>query len=234
MNDLLSILIDSGYFQQQFDAHPRDMWAYTVLVFALGVAIGCAASRWLSKRELKEQRGRYAELEARLAAERERFEADGDERRTYYESEMEKRNKETKRLQNLLDAEKTLSSSYKERLARAEERLSHYEDGAAEEAEAARKRAEAARRLVLGLEPWLKRYLRALQERGGTMETQSIKDCELAEGLYPIRELLERTRVSGVGAEHVWRVSLNEYGSHVVKECADLIDEAVAHEEDEE
>ena len=40
MNDILGILIDAGYLQSQFDAHPRDMWAYTMLVFMVGVGIG--------------------------------------------------------------------------------------------------------------------------------------------------------------------------------------------------
>lgn len=124
------------------------MWAYAALVFALGVAIGYAAVRWSSKRELKEHSGRYSELEARLAEEREQFEADGDERRTYYESEMEKRDAEVERLRSLLGAQKTLSSSYRENLARAEERLKRYEDN-----EAGERRSRAERSVPLGLKP---------------------------------------------------------------------------------
>ena len=45
MNDILGILIDAGYLQSQFDAHTRDMWAYTMLVFMFGVGIGFALSR---------------------------------------------------------------------------------------------------------------------------------------------------------------------------------------------
>lgn len=45
MNDIIGLLIDAGYLQSQFDAHPRDMWAYTMLVFMVGVGIGFALSR---------------------------------------------------------------------------------------------------------------------------------------------------------------------------------------------
>lgn len=37
MNDILGILIDAGYLRTQFDTHPRDMWAYTMLVLMAGI-----------------------------------------------------------------------------------------------------------------------------------------------------------------------------------------------------
>lgn len=45
MNDIIGILIDAEYLQSQFDTHPRDMWAFTVLVFMAGVVIGLGVGK---------------------------------------------------------------------------------------------------------------------------------------------------------------------------------------------
>ena len=59
MNDILNVLLDADYLQKQFDAHPRDMWAFTVLVFMVGIAIGFALSRllkWSDRRRAESKR----------------------------------------------------------------------------------------------------------------------------------------------------------------------------------
>lgn len=91
-------------------------------------------------------------------------------------------------------------------------------------------KAEEARKLVLRLKPWLKKFLHKVHEKGGSVETEIVSDRTVFNELYPVNELFEMTRVSGHGDEHVWRLTLNEYGRYVVEECFDLLEEATEHE----
>ena len=59
MIDIINVLLDTDYLRTQFDTHPRDMWAFTVLVFIAGIAIGCALSRlvkWSDRRRAESER----------------------------------------------------------------------------------------------------------------------------------------------------------------------------------
>lgn len=67
MNDIIGLLIDAGYLQSQFDAHPRDMWAYTVLVFLVGIGTGFAFSAMVKRHENRLQ-GRTGVLSAARSA----------------------------------------------------------------------------------------------------------------------------------------------------------------------
>lgn len=97
-------------------------------------------------------------------------------------------------LQNLLGAERTLSSSYKEKLARSEERLRHYEDKEAEEE--ARERAREDRRCVAFREgmPFKGKKLLASLMYGGPRD------------------------VPGADSEAMWEYFGDEAYSHVIVE----------------
>lgn len=76
MSDFLNLLIDTGWLQAQFDAHPRDMWTFTAFVLMLGMASGTGltiVTGWVKTR--RETKIRALELEHERLMERERAEA---------------------------------------------------------------------------------------------------------------------------------------------------------------
>lgn len=124
-------------------------------------------------------------------------------------------------LQNLLGAERTLSSSYKEKLARAEERLKRYEQSDADSV-----RRAAAYAWVRDLDPREKVFLSNLRDSGKIL-TQPITEVECDAAFSSTGKALERTRVSGDAGVYRWRVSLNNFGRLAVEVGADLLEEAV-------
>ena len=49
MSDFLNLLIDTEWLHAQFDAHPRDMWTFTIFAFLLGFVAGTTASKLIGR-----------------------------------------------------------------------------------------------------------------------------------------------------------------------------------------
>lgn len=93
MTDFFNLLIDAAWLQRQFDAHPRDMWAFTALVFAIGIAIGFGVGygRGSRKRAPGYFERRRMERERAERELREREEREDAERREREEAERRER-----------------------------------------------------------------------------------------------------------------------------------------------
>lgn len=92
MPDFLNLLIDTAWLQAQLDAHPRDMWAFTFFVLALGFAFGSGLtllSGWAKTRH--DAMIRALELDHERLMERERAERETAEKEERTEAEERER-----------------------------------------------------------------------------------------------------------------------------------------------
>lgn len=135
MQGVFESLIDGGWVFAQFAQNTGEMIAWTVAVFIAGFVSGrVLAGRNSEGSQSQTVNVNVGDGSAGVGGEAVRNEGASQE------STDDK--KEIKRLQNLLGAEKTLSSAYKEKAARFEERLKAYENAEKRE----RERSEARER----------------------------------------------------------------------------------------